>query len=1768
MATRHGYWRWLNGLAGSVFRLALVISILATFAPLSHAPKPAQAQPGGAAICNSVTEISNAECQALMALFVATNGPAWTTNTGWGQTTTPCTWFGVSCSPVSVVISSVTTISLANNRLTGNIPTGLLSLPNLQRLYLNDNQLTGPIPPEVGNLSSLIVLRANSNQFTGDLPRSIESLRNLQELNLSNNPYQGRVLFDPRQVPSLTSLDLSFGQLQGELPNASGLIGLTYLGLHSNVFTGTLEGRLTNLPNLQRLYVNENQLTGPIPPEVGNLISLTVLRANSNQFTGDLPRNIENLRNLQELNLSNNPWRGRVLFDPRQMSSLTALDLSSSQLQGELPNASGLIGLTYLGLHSNVFTGTLEGRLTNLPNLQRLYVNENRLTGSIPPEVGNLISLTVLRANSNQFTGDLPRNIENLRNLQEVNLSNNPYQGRVLFDPRQMSSLTALDLSSSQLQGELPNASGLISLTYLALHGNAFTGTLEGRLTNLPNLQFLYLNNNQLTGSIPPEIGMGNLRSLQGMYLFNNQLTGRIPTQIGDLLALRNLYLYRNQLTGPIPPEIGDLTALEALRLNNNQLSGPIPASIGNLSRLRSLDLHFNYLTGVIPPDLGKVSTLQDLHLHWNLLEGNLPSTLNQLTNLGELEVYQNLLTGPIPDLSNLKRLSSLRLDSNRLTGTIPATLGALSNLGVLYLQVNRLTGTIPKELGELVNLRRFSLDYNALEGEIPNALAKIGSTLREISPTLASDYSANYNNLSTNVSPGVNWLLRRYNPVRGTFTWQETQTRPPDNVRARQIGGNLLVTWDALPLQLTNYQVTCDGLQPHSTPRGDRTITSHPFPNVAPGTYTCTVRTFVDIQNTTQQNALLSAPSAPAVITIVAPSSNPNRVFVQDSAGQPVIGAAVVVSRAGVVQEQAISVAPMGEVASNQPIQPGDALIAISQTVSITTPKGLQPNAVTHGYITNLDITPDGAMPYTVTTTGTHALTVTASNPLLVFDLVVSMQWSTFDDDPVKRYEVLRELERAFGIASDHLYDVSDGRMALGSVKIFDDGQFWQDADIHVFANTSLIPNAEVSGTRRLDAYINIRRGWDRKQADIALDENDGYKMLVHELGHYLLGMRDSYEGTRTIMCTTLMAWPYDGEESRIFSMQGLAPWLPDTDEAKRCAKTEQWVSFGVSDWETIIANYGERAGVVGMTLPTRHITATTIASPLSATKVVTYPSGRQIQAVAVRLLTLTPVNPNAIGQPLNATILRPNGQIIDLGPVDRNGNITVTVPFESSDQLLLSTPDGVTTQLLSAAELSGTVAISVSPALANPTVDIGVADGARGITVTVGNVTALAGASALTATVVESGPEDPFRGVMTLTRQTDVYVGSLSFGNRAIKQGDVQAIARTLDGVPVRLVTNFTTDGDGGSHMVGRVPRSPDGKFEMRIPFPAAQLLQNNAFVVSPIRISGTQTSDVSVLSSNALMATDPYPPPPPDLKQIGSLFNIRVSRELVNIPEPMSATLYYDPATLGNLSETQIKIYYLNEQANPKQWEPLPTTLNLRSTVETHSVSATTNRFGIYGLFIKTRYLLQGGVNGPRQNEYVYVRDTAELLLSTLRDCSGNFTEVYSFDNFNPQNPWRKFIADTRPEEAYLNTLSESTPGQAYQIVMKQGTTCTLDFTRGFGSEPLEPGPDPLTLPIVPATAFGRVRDDATEIIGWCADDPQAQPVTVAPTVDDRGRRVFNIDLPVSTREAVTCTLEAKSTGVTITKRITAQSGMRQAVDMSAYNWFFPWLNHELR
>ena len=119
-----------------------------------------------------------------------------------------------------------------------------------------------------------------------------------------------------------------------------------------------------------------------------------------------------------------------------------------------------------------------------------------------------------------------------------------------------------------------------------------------------------------------------------------------------------------------------------------------------------------------------------------------------------------------------------------------------------------------------------------------------------------------------------------------------------------------------------------------------------------------------------------------------------------------------------------------------------------------------------TSGAITNTAVTSstNGVLFTPVTAGGIQTLTVSADNPLILFDLDVSLEWDARNDTLF-----LQQLEQSFQDASALLYDITDGQIALGQINLFHDKLYWGSADIVIRADNSLRPSAAIGGVVNL---------------------------------------------------------------------------------------------------------------------------------------------------------------------------------------------------------------------------------------------------------------------------------------------------------------------------------------------------------------------------------------------------------------------------------------------------------------------------------------------------------------------------------------------------------------------------------------------------------------------------------------------------------------------------------------------------------------------------
>ena len=645
---------------------------------------------------------------ALIAIYCATDGAGWGSgrNADWLTDEPLNDWFGVTATdpdisnptPNDNSDDQVTELHLGNRTyLHGELPPEIGNLTSLTRLEISYNRhgslqryLTGSIPPELGNLTNLTELILHNNtRLSGSIPLELGSLTNLTKLEIYNCDLTGSIPPELGNLSNLAELELYLNKLTGPIPRELGKLGsLTRLTLDRNKLTGSIPPELGNLGNpdpsdpnsssgFNGLFLlDDNQLSGPIPPELGRLDSALQIWLHNNQLSGPIPSELGEMSSLETLIIFNNQLTGPLPVELFSMDALHTLELDNNRIDGEIPPPSD----TEAG-----------------PELSRLYLQNNQLSGEIPPELTNLTKLTALNLSENNLTGSIPPEFG-------TNKSVPPDPD----NPGRTKCLGILELQGNQLTGAIPPKLALDpedpgpnctlpQNVALNLSRNQLTGDIPAGLWDMPELEELHLNDNQLTWTTPPtESQLEALTMLEQLYLQNNMLTDTIPLAGLEALTVddsdppeptttfRELALWGNPGLGPTAQQMSDdlvkrvdRAVLRALYEGTNGLNwerrskfisnfsgswtwfgterfvenDPIfefwrlpGVTVNGDGRVASLDLSNNNLVGEINDALGELGGLQTLDLSGNpSLRGTLPQGL---IDSSELETVNIQCTG------------------------------------------------------------------------------------------------------------------------------------------------------------------------------------------------------------------------------------------------------------------------------------------------------------------------------------------------------------------------------------------------------------------------------------------------------------------------------------------------------------------------------------------------------------------------------------------------------------------------------------------------------------------------------------------------------------------------------------------------------------------------------------------------------------------------------------------------------------------------------------------------------------------------------------------------------------------------------------------------------------------------------------------------------------------------------------------------------------------------------------------------------------------
>ncbi|KAM0824062.1 hypothetical protein ACQ4PT_070456 [Festuca glaucescens] len=467
----------------------------------------------------------------------------------WNNSTNFCSWEGVACShgrPARVVA-----------------------------LSLNGSGLAGALSPALGNLTFLRKLDLSYNWLHGEIPASLGRLRRLQRLDLYDNSFSGTLPVNLSSCISMTTMGLHDNKLGGRIPAELGekLVSLAALWLSNNSFTGPIPASLGSLSYLQDLQLNNNQLVGSIPPGLGSIRRMQRFSLFNNNLSGTIPPSLYNWSSIESFDVGINMLYGSIPDDiGNKFPKMSGFALGGNQFTGTIPSSiSNISSLTVLGLSGNKFSGyvpTTLGRLTALQSLSlsdnKLEVNDNNGWEFIT-SLANCSQLQNLVLGGYSFGGQLPASITNLATtLQQLTIADNRVSGSIPADIGNLVGLNRLQITNTFISGEIPESIG-----------NQLSGKIPDSIQKCVVLEWLLLDNNSFEGSIPQSFK--NLKGLNKLSLTMNKFSGNIPESLGSIENLQELYLAHNKMSGSIPAVLKNLTSLSKLDVSFNNLQGEVP---------------------------------------------------------------------------------------------------------------------------------------------------------------------------------------------------------------------------------------------------------------------------------------------------------------------------------------------------------------------------------------------------------------------------------------------------------------------------------------------------------------------------------------------------------------------------------------------------------------------------------------------------------------------------------------------------------------------------------------------------------------------------------------------------------------------------------------------------------------------------------------------------------------------------------------------------------------------------------------------------------------------------------------------------------------------------------------------------------------------------------------------------------------------------------------------------------------------------------------
>ena len=584
------------------------------------------------------------------------------------------------------------------------LPASFSLATRLTYLDVSNNCLEHLDNAGLDKLHGLVSVKMGNNKLTR-LPSYFGNFQYLRSLNLSSNSFQ---IFPDFlcNLKSLVDLDISFNAI-GEVPDI---------------------GRLTTL---ERLWMTNNMLSGPLDETCKGLVNLKQLDARFNAITSI--DSLSQLPRLEQLLLGHNAVsKFRGSFPKLRTFLLDHCPVTQFDLDGPVPT------LTTLNIASAKLVQFRDSLFENLPNLTKLDLDKNHFI-SLSPHIGKLRKLEHFSITKNPLSS-LPATMGCLTELKHLNLREcnmNRLPPEIWYCVR----LETLNVSSNVLetfprhgapQPQLPTES---TGTPTGTPGLSGTPSYEelGPIDEDSRRPSMASASAVSTGSSPGGSGFrkpsyassisqsGRKPQPQSRPLDGSRkdsvFAQHIATTFGG--SLRQLHLADNRLDDDVFRELALIPELRVVNLSYNELTELPQGVLKRWPLLTELYLSGNELSSLPSDDLEEGSNLRVLHINANRFQV-LPAELCKVSKLAILDVGSNSLKYNVSNwpydwnwnwnrnlkylnFSGNKRLeikpNVASLGSAAAHGTDLTDFNTLSHLRVLGLMdVTLTTSTIPEE--------------------------------------------------------------------------------------------------------------------------------------------------------------------------------------------------------------------------------------------------------------------------------------------------------------------------------------------------------------------------------------------------------------------------------------------------------------------------------------------------------------------------------------------------------------------------------------------------------------------------------------------------------------------------------------------------------------------------------------------------------------------------------------------------------------------------------------------------------------------------------------------------------------------------------------------------------------------------------------------------------------------------------------------------------------------------------------------------------------